>query len=252
MSDISLDSVLLNAQKEVAPSQEMDLAQVLEKAGESLGQFKAYDSQLPLAEIAGTRIVKCLYQAPKDKSKAKKENSYVRISTAHLSEKLIVSHLAELTPHILAWLQEQEALEIKELHKKGQLNVYPASLSMDAIIERLEEANEGSRLNKDKIESWFTDVLADNLAVLFADKLALNENSSEQELAKLEMIVNAYKAKFASLSSPKCYLKEEDCKAMLSVMAKCDAGESNMIGKRLQAKLEKMMQPKEEELLMSL
>ena len=51
----------------------------LEKLGEKFGEFKPYDSQLPIADIAGSRVVKCLYQVNK-KLGGKKvaENSYVR------------------------------------------------------------------------------------------------------------------------------------------------------------------------------
>ena len=92
----------------------------LAKLGEILGQFKAYDSQLPIAEIAGTRIVKCLYQVNSKTGKKMQENSYVRIPCKHLTEELIVSSIASLSPYILSYLQELEAGMIKEEHKNNE------------------------------------------------------------------------------------------------------------------------------------
>jgi len=222
----------------------------LEKLGEKLGEFKLYDSQLPLATIAGTRIVKCLYQAPKDKSKVKKENAYVRIPCKHLTEEIIVSRIAELTPYILDYLQEQEDGIIKDEHKLGAMNIFTDSLSVDRLIERLEDKNEGARLNKDKIEKWFTDDIYSGLLEQFAAKMGLDEESPEEELIKLEVVINAYKNKFTSLASGKTYIKESDCVAMIGVIVKCGA-EDSLLGKRFLARLESM-KSKEDDMLLSL
>lgn len=223
----------------------------LEKLGEKLGEFRAYDSQLPIAEIAGTRIVKCLYQInPKTKTKAQ-ENAYVRLPTKHLTEEHICARVVELSPYILGWLQEQEDKEIKDLHKKGGLQVYTEYLSLDKIIEVLEAASESSRLNKEKIETWFTDKLEAELAELFGAKMGLNESSSEHEVNKLVLVLAAYKAKFAQLASPKSYLKEEDCLAMIKVIQSVDEARDSILGIRFVSKLGEMNK-KVDDLLLAL
>jgi len=226
------------------------LATTLKDLGEVLGAPKAYDSQLPIADIAGTRIVKCLYQAAKATGKKKAENTYYRVPTKHLTEELVVSRIAELSPYVLSYLQEQEDKEIKAYHAKGGQQVYTESLSIDKIIEALEASEAGARLNKEKIEAWFTECLQDSLAVAFAARLGITENSSEQELVKLELVLNAYKAKFASLAGGKTYIKEADCIAMISVVVKAEA-EQSLLGKRFIARLESMKK-KEDDLLLSL
>lgn len=219
--------------------------------GETLGEFKPYDSQLPITELEGTRIVKCLYQVSPKTGKKLQENSYVRIGTNHLTEELIVSRIAELSPYVLGWLQELESGRIKEFHKKGMLKVYNDLLSLDLLIEELEKKEIGSRLNKEMVEAWFDSALATTLLSMFCDKLQLDidslEPAAEEKLAK---ILGAYKAKFASLASPKTYLKEEDCTSMQQVIEACEA-ENSLIGSRFIARLEKMKE-KEDTLLLAL
>jgi hypothetical protein len=226
------------------------LSVTLEKLGETMGDYKPYDSQLPIVDIEGTRIVKCLYQVAKATGKKVAENSYVRIPVKHMTEEVIVERIAELSPYVLGWLQELEDGMIKDDHKAGILSVYTEGLSLDKIVEKLEAAEAGARLNKEKIEEWFVDALADSLTVKFAEKMRLHDDSSLEELEKLELVILAYRKKFASLASPKVMLKEEDCLAMIAVIKQCEA-EGSLIGKRFVGKLEKM-QKREEEVLMSL
>lgn len=229
----------------------MSDALTLAGLGEELGQFKAYDSQLTIPEIEGTRIVKCLYMVSPKTGKKAQENSYVRITTKHLTEEIVLKHIAELTPYVLTWLQELEGAMIKENHKKGALSIFPASLSLDKLIDHLEANSEGSRLNKEKIEAWFTACVEPELAELFAPKMELDENSSEAELERLEVVLVAYKDKFASLAGGKTYIKPDDCKAMINVISSCSTAKDSLIGTRFLARLEKMMN-KEDETLLSL
>ncbi len=229
----------------LAMNEELSLAGL----GEELGRFKAYDSQLVIADIVGTRIIKCLYQKnPKTGNKAQ-ENSYVRIPTKHLTEEYIVSKIAELSPYVLGWMQGIEEQIIREQHKKGALNVYTDGLGMDKLIAHLEESSEGSHLNKDKIDAWFIACVQDELTALFAAKMNLDENSSEAELEKLELVLGAYKLKFCSLAGGKAFIKVEDCIAMIAVIKQCEVATKSLLGIRFIARLEKMQIKKDDNLL---
>lgn len=223
----------------------------LEKLGEKLGQWKLYDSQLTLAEVTGTRIVKALYQVNKKTGKKLQENSYCRIPTKHLTEEIIVDRVTELSPFILEWLQEVESLMIREEHSKGSLQVFTEYLSLDKLISHLEEKQLSGRLNKDKISAWFTDYLLDELALKFAARLQITGESSELELAKLDAVLAAYKAKFELLASPKVFLKEEDCLAMITVIQSCEKAAGSLLGKQFITKLQGMNK-KQDDLLMTL
>lgn len=224
----------------------------LEELGESLGQFKAYSNDLPIAEIVGTRVVKCLYQVitkeGPNKGKKSGENSYVRITTKHLTEERIVEQIATLTPYILAYLQAEEDKIIKSEHKKGCLSIYQDSLSLARIVEVLEATSESARLTKDKIEQWFGEHIMEPLALLIIDKMDLITNPTSEQEAKIHVTVNAYRTKFTSLASPKTILLEADRSALINVITKCEAQDS-LLGARFITKIEGMVAKKQEELL---
>lgn len=230
------------------------VAEELAKLGEKLGEFKAYDSQLPIAEITGTRIVKCLYQVSPKTGKKLRENSYVRVPTKHLTEEHVISSIAILSPFILTWLQELEDKEIKLGHSKGLLSLHTDSLSMDKLIERLEESNISARLTKEKIGQWFDAFMLTDLTELVADKMGISASDadiSDADIVKLEKVLLAYRGKFESLAGGKTFINEDDCLAMIGVIGKCGNAASSMLGIRFNSKLEGMMK-KDEELLLSL
>ncbi len=226
--------------------------QQLASLGEELGTYKPYDSQMTLAEISGTRTVKCLYRAdPKKPADKQRQSVYVRVPTKHLTEELVTANIAELAPYVTGWLQSLEDTVIKEQHRQGLLSVYTESLSIDALIEYLEETQESGRLTKDKIGAWFDTDIADNLSLLFADKMGLGDQPSDMELAKLAAIIGAYKGKFCALASGKAFFEPSDREALIKVIHSCEAGGTNL-GARFIARLSKMTEKKAEELLLSL
>lgn len=225
----------------------------LAKLGEVLGDFKPYDSQLPVSEIKGTRTVTCLYKAVKRDGvlvASEFSNAYTRVPVAHLTEKLVIEQAAELAPYVVAYLQGIEDAMIKDAHKAGQLRIYTDGLSIARLIEKLEESSSTGRLNKERIGQWFDSEVAELLAVKFAAKMGLDENSSEAQLAKLDTILGAYRSKFESLASGKVFIKEQDCLAMIGVITTCQL-EDDTLGSRFLVRLENMTK-KEEDLLLAL
>jgi hypothetical protein len=233
-----------------APANTDLLATTLSNLGESLGEWKAYDSQLPITEIKGTRIFKSLYQTNTKTGLKAGENSYVRIPVNHITVDSVAANIDELAPYIVSYLQSIEDLEFKKQHKSGRLNIFTNGLTMEAVIDLLEASSENSgRLNKEMIEAWFEMYIADALTELFAAKMGIDEMSLETDLLRLQKTITAYKAKFASLSNPKVSLVEADCKAMINVIEKSlGDNEIDSMSKRFIAKLDKLMN-KEDDIL---
>lgn len=219
----------------------------LEKANLELGVFYPYDATVGVPEIEGCRAVKCLYKASKD-GKKENENSFVLIPTAHLTDELVAARIDELAPYLTGYLQGVEDTDIKAQHKKNASRIYTEYLSLDKIIEALEASEAGTRLNAEKIEKWFTDNLADSLILAFATKLGIEGEPTEEQIAKIEQVVNAYNKKFQSLAGGRTVLKENDCKAMVIAIRAADA-DSTVLGRRFIARLEGMKEIEEEVLL---
>ena len=210
-----------------------------------LGMFQPYDSQLPISEIAGTRIVKCLYQVNTKTGKKAGENSYVRIPASHLDESIVAERIKELAPYIVSYLQGVEDLSIKQLHKDKATQVFSEYLSMDKIIEALEKSTESTRLTKETLKAWFASDIQASLELHIGGILKIEEVQDDEIvlaglLAKMDTIVEAFSAKFQLLASPKVSMKEKDITQLLGLISKAGKDESGT-GYRLRTKLEKML-----------
>lgn len=226
---------------------------VIAEAQLILGQYHAYDSQIELPEIKGTRIVKCLYQINKQTGQKVKDSAYVRIPD-HIDTIAVEARINDLAPYVVTFLQSVEDGMIKAEHKVGQLSVFCDALSIDKLITRMDELELGARLNADKIEAWFKEVIADDLGLLFATKLGIDDNSGDEDINKLALIITAYQKKFASLASGKTNLKPEDCVAMIAVIESVVDNGVNTVDPMSARFIHKLtrMQDKEQDTLLAL
>ena len=219
--------------------------------GDSLYTFKAYDSQLAIPAKEGERVVKCLYKTNLKTGKIAGENSYIVVPEKHLDESVVIENAAMLAPYISAYLQSVEDGIIKEHHKNGGKGFSDSFLSLAKILESLDDAGQGNRLNKEKIETWFNAEMKDSLLVAFADKMGVGEVPTESELAKLEQVTSVYKAKFESLASGKTHYRKEEAELMQKALEVTEVLDTN-IGARFYGRLEKMKEATSNDLLMSL
>lgn len=216
--------------------------------------FKPYDSQLPIAVAEGMRVVKCLYKVAKTGSNAGSraaQNSYIVVPENHLSEEVMVERITQLAPYIAAFLQSEEDKLIKETHKQGSKGFTSAWLSLDKILEALDASGQSSRLNKEKIGTWFVSEMQEALVAAFAEKLGVSEVPTEAELEKLAMITGVYKSKFESLASGKTMYRMEDAEGLQKALEVTGAVEG-VIGSRFNDRLEKMKTATPDDLLLSL
>ena len=249
----SVQPVAPVSQAQGAFTQGQAMRDSLAKHKVELGQFKAYDAQLTIPEIVGTRIVKLCYQVNKKTGEKAAENSYLYVPTSHLNERTVTEKIAALAPHVVDWLATLEDASLREQHKAGATQVFTEYLTIEKLIDALEASGTGERLNKEKIGAWFDECMRDGLELLIADKLGLTpDNTSEAALVKLDAIAGAYREKFCSLAGGKTVFKIDDCKALVNVIEKIEAARVSMLGSRFVERLTKMMQPKDEVSLLDL
>ena len=220
---------------------------------EHLHTFKAYDAQLSIPVPEGERLVKCLYKTNMKKGTVAGINSYITVPESHLDEKIVIEQVAILAPYISAYLQSVEDGLIKEHHKNGGKGFGDSFLSLAKILESLDAAGQGSRLNKEKIESWFASDMSENLMVAFASKMSIDlaGEPSEAELDKLIQVTDVYKAKFASLASGKTHYRKEEAELLQKALEVTKVLDTPL-GARFNIRLEAMKQSTSNDLLMSL
>lgn len=222
----------------------------LARLGETLGEFKPYDSSNVPAEVSGTRLVKCLYRSDNKEGLA---SSYTRVPTAHLNTDLIKAALDEsgssLLEHVQYWLESVEDKQIKAAHAKGQLNVFVSGLSIERLVAYLEETTEGGRLNGDKINTWFDSNFEAPLSEIVAAKLGFSLlDATEAQLLKVASVLKAYKAKFAQFASPKASINDVDIEAMRKAIALCNL-QDDALAIRFNARMDKMQADSKDALL---
>jgi len=214
-------------------------------------KFRSYDNQLTISVEEGQRVVKCLYKTNPKTGKAAGINSYILIPESHLGEDVMVENAAKLAPYVSAFFQSVEDKIIKENHQKGGKGFSDAYLSLDKILNHLDEAGQGNRLNKEKIETWFSSEMQEPLIAAFAKGLGMSEVPTDTELEKLIDITSVYKAKFASLASGKtCYRKDEA--ELMQKALKVTSCNDTVLGSKFYARLESMKNTTSNDLLVSL
>lgn len=207
-------------------------------------KFAAYDPQLPITVDKTERVVKCLYKETKDKvtGKIKKAgiNSYIKVPTAHLNTEVVQKELVTLLPILIQYLQTEEDKIIKEAHRTGSIGFGASYFSLNKVIEFIETETQGARLNSEQIHTWFEEDVEELLMVAFAEKSGVSiANPTEAELAKLQLISEAYKAKFGSLASGKTHYRKEDVELLQKVLDITGATKG-VIGAKLYSRLEGM------------
>ena len=221
--------------------------------GVDTNAFVPYDSALGYPELDGFRNVKCLYKVAKtgaNAGKAAGTNSVIRIADG-ITEAVVQERVQELAPYIVGYLQEQENALVKKLHVAGMTVLSPKQYGLDAVIAALEESGASNRLNKEKIEDWFTASMLDALIVAFSDKMGVSETPSDAELEKLDSIINVYKSKFGSLASGKTHYRVEEAEMLLKALEITGGGDT-IIGGKFVLRLERMKGSTPDDLLLSL
>ena len=218
------------------------------QVGEILGKFYPYDSTNPPLEASDSRIVKIIVRQRKNGSNETDTSGskYVRVPNSHIVEDTVKDKLEVLLPYFVDYLLGIEDNIIKEQYKKGVTSIYTDGLSLDRVVNYLEEQESSSRLNGEVIADWFDKELKEYLQVAFAEKLGLDSPDD----MKLVPVLEAYLNKFKSIASPKTSLVEEDREALLKVLKLSEADKS-VIGKRIVKRIENMKE-KESDLLLSL
>jgi len=218
------------------------------------GEWRDYDSQLPIADKDGTRVVTVCYKqtaAMKASGKDARNNVYTRIPTPHLTEATVVDAASELAPFVLAYLRSVEDETIRKAHKDGQSSIYCEGLSLAKLMGTLEEAGNGGSIDAEQITEWFTTNMSERITQLICDKLDTDPSDlTGESLAKVSAVVDGYLSAFISLASGKTQMPVAQRTRLATAMEVCSVTDT-LMGQRFTKRFAKML-AKEEEALSAL
>jgi hypothetical protein len=120
----------------------------------------------------------------------------------------------------------------------GELqSVSDDDLSIAQCLAFIEAESTGGRLTKEAIERWFDSELADNLAVMIADKLKFSDLTPENQ-AVIDKHVGVYKQVLSMLAGGKTFLADPQIRGCRVAIAL--ASEDDDMSKKLVSRLDAM------------
>ena len=201
--------------------------------------YLPYNAKAPVIE-PNLRTIKVMYKKPKDGSK-QKDNVCLLVDP--VTEAEVKPFLPALMPHIIAMCETTQDAIAKELHTSNDTLIEPTQLDMESIVSKLERDAISQRINKETINSWFDSNMADVMSVLFADKLGLSENPTQEDSDKVDRFVSVYRNKFAGLASNMTAYQPNEAEKLVEAMEKCEIAETDLLAAKLKDKLVKMQNP---------
>lgn len=197
----------------------------------SVNPFKAGKS----APLNGQRLIKVGYKKTKD---IPNPLPSVCVSVPFLdTESIDDNSMERLTPHILNFLQDTQDKIIRSLYESSDgalLSVADHEISVSQCINFLEAENDGGRLKKEFLQTWFNENVKDNLTVLIAEKLG-TENIEDERIAKT---VKVYCELISGLAGGKTLYVEQQIKAVRIALKVIS--EDDDISEKLELRLKSM------------
>lgn len=200
----------------------------------------AYDPKSSKA-FTGQRLSKVQYKTTTDKDSPefgiKRPSMCVSLPLVPVDE--VIANAAVLAPVVADYLQTVQDKMIKEMIEAGQKSISTESISIPAILEWLESNNDSGRITKEVVSKWFADNIADNLAVVLAEKLGVGEVPTEAESKQVMNAVAVFQDKVAALAGGKTSYPEKVAESLKKVMALADSGDA--MASKFTARLDKMI-----------
>lgn len=193
---------------------------------------------------AGQRLASFNWKTSSDKDSiwfgAKRPSKAV--SVPYITKEQVSSNLVALTPAIVEYLATiQDKIIREKLEASSDLEfISDSDISVASIVEYLEEsAGESGRLTKASMEQWFVSALEAPLMVQLADRLGVSEEVTDEESAKIEAVVGAFKGKIAALAGGKTSYSPAIATQLQKAIGL--APEGDIIADRMMVRLQKMI-----------
>lgn len=186
--------------------------------------------------FSGQRLATVTYKT--DKVTGIKPES-VCVSVPPVSEQDIRTHMEEFIPHVKALIERSQDAIIRNLHESKKENVSDSELSVESVLEFLNEEASGGRVTKKDAQEWFDAVIADPLAVALANRLGVSEEPTQEQSAKIEKMLADFKSNVASLTAGNVKHSPDVCAVLKKAIA--FAPQDDVLANKFNARLDVMM-----------
>lgn len=210
----------------------------------------SYDPKSTKA-FTGQRLSKVTYKTVTNKDDPlygiKRESKCVSLPLVAVAD--VVANISALAPAVVEYLYSVQDKIVRERIDAGATSIAMADISIASCVEWLESNSESGRLTKETVATWFTDTIAEPLAVTLADRLGISATPTDAESTKILAVVDAFKSKVAALAGGKTAYEPKVCKSIISALELAPAGD--VLATRFTARLNKMIEASvaDEELL---
>jgi len=169
--------------------------------------------------LSGQRLSRVIAKASKDGGYSPNLPESLCVSIPFLESSVISENIVQLTPHILAMIEDTRDAIISEKRKEsGCTEISDDDISIASCIAFLESSAKGSRVTSEYLSEWFKETYSVQAAefIIVACKWGVElEDLSPEQLQVVENKINVLSGMFSGFASGKYSPEIPKCKAML-------------------------------------
>lgn len=195
--------------------------------------------------LTNQRLAKFSWKTPKEgENKGIKPESKC-VSIPFIGSNEIKDNIDKLIPHIANYLYSvQDNIIRNALENNMKLaNISDNDISISSIVQFLEagsDSESSNRMTKESVKSWFDENIADNLALILADKLGISSVPSDEESDRIMKTIAVFGEKISSLSSGKTSFDVKTARSIKNAIEIVE-DDNDVYKNRFIARLDKMI-----------
>lgn len=166
------------------------------------------------------------------------------VSIPFIDSNNVINNIDILMPHIKNYLNSVQDNIIRNKFETNMnlANISDNDISISAIVQFLESdsSNDSARMTKESVKSWFELNIADNLAVILADKLGISSIPTDEESERIMKTVALFGDKISSLSSGKTSFDVKTARSIKNAIEIVE-DEDDILKQRFIVRLDKMI-----------
>lgn len=185
--------------------------------------------------FTGQRLATVTYKVNKE-TKLKPDS--VCASIPQIQKEEVQDYIHRFMPHIIKLAEKAQDGIIRAIHESGASVVQSSAISMESILEYMEQESTGGRLTKVQVSEWFTNAIEEDLGVALAMRLGISDVPSDEEEERITKMVEQFKEGISALTSGATKYAPDMCVQLKKALA--FAPQDDAIAQKFIARLDTM------------